>query len=288
VSLAATIATLPLSLYYFHQFPGLFFVSNILIVPFVGVIMSIGVVVVILANLGFLPELLLNVYASILSLLNSLVRWFASQEHFLFTDISFSLPLLLVSYFFIISGYRLWDRQYVWRKYLFLIALISTQVVFIVEKIEAINSHELIVFHKTRDTIIGLRQGTNLLLLDTANQEGEIYTSAITDYVRHERIKKLIKVQKIPNRLSFTNKTILIIDSLGVYKNLDIQPDIVMIVQSPKINFERLLKELKPKTIVADGSNYKSFVRQWSKVCAQYQVDFKYTGKGYAVGGLNR
>jgi competence protein ComEC len=44
VSFAAQIGTLPLSLYYFHQFPGLVFVTNLVIIPFLGVIMGLGVV----------------------------------------------------------------------------------------------------------------------------------------------------------------------------------------------------------------------------------------------------
>ncbi len=38
VSLAAQLAVLPLSLYYFHQFPGLFFITNLVILPFLGLI----------------------------------------------------------------------------------------------------------------------------------------------------------------------------------------------------------------------------------------------------------
>ena len=39
VSMAAQIGVLPLSLYYFHQFPGLFFLSNIVIIPFLGIVL---------------------------------------------------------------------------------------------------------------------------------------------------------------------------------------------------------------------------------------------------------
>ena len=47
VSFAAQIGTLPLSIYYFHQFPGLFFVTNLVIIPFLSLIMGLGVLVMI-------------------------------------------------------------------------------------------------------------------------------------------------------------------------------------------------------------------------------------------------
>ncbi len=42
VSVAAQMATFPLGLYYFHQFPSYFFISNLLVIPAVGIILHIG------------------------------------------------------------------------------------------------------------------------------------------------------------------------------------------------------------------------------------------------------
>jgi competence protein ComEC len=58
VSFAAQIGTLPLSLYYFHQFPGLFFITNLVIIPLTGFIMGLGVVVMVLAFVNLCPYFL--------------------------------------------------------------------------------------------------------------------------------------------------------------------------------------------------------------------------------------
>jgi competence protein ComEC len=42
VSVAAQMATFPLGLYYFHQFPSYFFISNLLVIPAVGLILHVG------------------------------------------------------------------------------------------------------------------------------------------------------------------------------------------------------------------------------------------------------
>ena len=62
VTLAAQLGVLPLSLYYFHQFPGLFFLSNLVIIPFLGIVLGMGIVILILASLSVLPEFLVNIY----------------------------------------------------------------------------------------------------------------------------------------------------------------------------------------------------------------------------------
>ncbi|MBC8883961.1 hypothetical protein H9X57_13235 [Flavobacterium piscinae] len=59
---------------------------------------------------------------------------------------------------------------------------------------------------------------------------------------------------------------LLVIDEKGIYK-LPEKPEIVLLTQSPKINFERLLTELEPKIIIADGSNYKNLIESWEKTC---------------------
>ncbi len=70
----------------------------------------------------------------------------------------------------------------------------------------------------------------------------------------------------------------MIVDSLGIYQNIQIHPDIILLRQSPKINMERLLLTQKPKWVIADGSNYKSYVKRWANTCLKKQIPFYDTG----------
>ena len=47
VTFSAQLGLAPLTIFYFHQFPLLFFVSNLIIIPFLGSILGLGVVVII-------------------------------------------------------------------------------------------------------------------------------------------------------------------------------------------------------------------------------------------------
>jgi competence protein ComEC len=87
--------------------------------------------------------------------------------------------------------------------------------------------------------------------------------------------------EKLQNTLYFQDKKILVLDSLGVYpKNSN--PDIVVLTQSPKINLERMFQTLKPEMVVADGSNYSTYISLWKANCLKNKIPFHATGeKGF-------
>ena len=40
-----------------------------------------------------------------------------------------------------------------------------------------------------------------------------------------------------------------------------------------------MIKTIQPSLIIADGSNYKSYVNRWEKTSSKKQVPFHYTGQ---------
>ena len=98
VTIAAQFGVVPISLYYFHQFPSLFFISNLAIIPFLGLILGFGILVIILALLDSLPLFLANIYGSVIRLMNSIVGWVSNQELFVLKNISFDIQHVIGFY----------------------------------------------------------------------------------------------------------------------------------------------------------------------------------------------
>ena len=63
VSIAAQIATLPISLYYFHQFPTYFWLANIIVIPAAFIILSLGLLTI---GVGWVVPPLLTLVGSVL------------------------------------------------------------------------------------------------------------------------------------------------------------------------------------------------------------------------------
>jgi competence protein ComEC len=75
VSAAAQIATFPLSMFYFHQFPNYFILSNLLIVPFSNGIIFLGIISLLLSPLPFAGRLSVTALRILVSWLNACVLW---------------------------------------------------------------------------------------------------------------------------------------------------------------------------------------------------------------------
>ena len=91
LSTSAQIATLPLMLYHFHQFPLYFLIANITIVPFAGVLLA-TVLLVLLTGSGWVVALLRGELVAV----DVLTRWIASLPHAMLTDIYCDLPTALI------------------------------------------------------------------------------------------------------------------------------------------------------------------------------------------------
>ncbi len=281
VSIAAQFGILPLSLFYFHQFPGLFLLSNLVIIPFLGTILILGITIIILASLSILPQFLADLYGFIISLLNDFIQFISRQEQFLFTDISFSGLMTLVFYLVIIAGMQFFQKRNANRLLLLLTSILLFQSVMMYEKFEKEKKNEFIVFHKSRNSIFGNRIGEELLVyhdLDSINIHKQ---SLLTNYKVGERIQE--KIKKGQSNIYYQDdQQILVVDSLGVYQLDTLKNPIVILKQSPRINLRRLIIELNPKQIIADGSNYKSFINQWKQTCIKTKTPFWSTSQNGA------
>ena len=275
VGIAAQFGVVPISLFYFHQFPGLFFVANIIIIPFLGFILGIGILVIILALCNALPKFLVDGFSFIISGMNDLMRWLSNQESFLFKDISFNGWQVITAYLFAIAFVQLAiHKNYKWLK-LTLVSVLLFQSVNIYTKYNNSNN-TLTLFHKSRYTVIGQKTNNRLDVftdLDSLNQ-----FSNLKDFTIGNTITE-INQHKTPAFIHTKNSTIIIIDSLGVYNLKILKPDYVILTQSPRINMSRLIDSIKPKQIIADGSNYKSYVARWKASCLKQKIPFHYTGE---------
>lgn len=285
VTFAAQIGVLPLSLFYFHQFPGLFFLSNLVILPFLGILLGVGILVMILALLNLLPPLLAETLGTMIETLNRFVAWTASKEDFIFQDISFSLLLCITSYF-IVLAFILLLKNFSFRPIvLFLAAVIGFQSAIISEKSFADNT-QMLVFHKSRNTVIGTKKGKELILFHNLEAPASSY-SFIRDYSINHDLDQ-VRENRLKNIYSISGRTVFQIDSSGIYEFGNFHPNILLLTGSPSINLERLLDQFTPRVIIADGSNYPSVVSKWRATAQHKKIPFHATAEkgAYEISAL--
>jgi competence protein ComEC len=278
VSIAAQVGILPLSIYYFHQFPGLFILSNLVIIPFLGFILISGIIIIFASLIGILPQFLASVYGFIISLMNDFVSWISHQESFLFSSISLSFLKMISFYGVLFFGIYFLINMKSKKLIYFLCAVFFLQSVYVFENHKKKHKKEFIVFHKSRKSVLGIRNGNHLNIRHNLDSLEIASSKMIQTYGVGENIKPEFSKEPV-NFINFKNRSILVVDSLGIYKVKGLKNPIILLQNSPKINLERLIKTTMPSEIIADGSNYKSYVRSWKIICIKLKIPFHYTGE---------
>lgn len=87
ISIAAQLATLPLVIYYFHQYSLVSVIANLVVIPFSEVIIIFALLMTILLGFGFDISWLNTLYDSGVQLVLKVIHFFASLDIFFFKNI---------------------------------------------------------------------------------------------------------------------------------------------------------------------------------------------------------
>jgi len=98
VSIAAQLATFPLGMYYFHQFPNYFLLSNLFVIPLATFIINGGILLFIISAIPVFPSYISWVVNKLLLFLNLSVKWVESLPYSLTLGISVTKIETLIIY----------------------------------------------------------------------------------------------------------------------------------------------------------------------------------------------
>ena len=275
VSIAAQVGVLPLSLYYFHQFPGLFFVSNLAVVPFLGIILGSGLLIIILSLLNSLPNLLASYYNTLIKTMNDVIHWVAQQDAFLFEGISIDWTEMMLMYLILCYAVISLSRPRFKAVFMLFMSILLFQLWNFGQVYQTNQKENFLVLQQIANTVLLHQRGTNLTVM--SSHTGST-TSIVSDYMIGERIKHYQYLNLSPG-YQIDSAYLYVVDSMGIYPPANKTSPILLVTQSPKINMERFLDLAQPKQVIADGSNYSSYVQRWEKTCLKKKIPFYATSK---------
>lgn len=276
LGLSAQIGVLPISLYYFHQFPMLFFVSNVLIVPLLFPILVLGFVVLFLGIFDVVSAFLVVVLNAVVGFMNIVTAIVARQELFIFRNIYFDEYLLLGSLFLVaMLMYWLYHKT-VKTTYALLLTVIVFQGGLLFTKKQLETKKQAYVYQRFKNTALSYQNGKSVAFyVDDALKLDDV----INNYAKLSGVSQM-KTTNVPSVLQFDNQIILVVDSLAQYPKQKV--DAVLLTHSPKLNLQRLLQDVQPKQIIADGSNFPWLAKRWQQTCAEQKIPFHNTAtNGY-------
>ena len=146
VSLAAQIFTLPLTLYYFHQFPNYFLIANPVVSILSSVLLPLGLFLVPLAKVPYLGDLLGYLFKILIDMLNASVAYIASWPGAVSSGFDISLAYMLLMFGCIYLFMAFLKKQHIWR----LISLFLVLIIMLgynAYKTQQHNAQHEITFH---------------------------------------------------------------------------------------------------------------------------------------------
>ncbi|MBT8252514.1 MAG: ComEC family competence protein [Flavobacteriaceae bacterium] len=275
VTLSAQIGVLPLSLYYFHQFPGLFLLSNMVIIPALTFILAFGFLIIGLALLEILPTEIMHLYEAVIRLLNDFIGWISDKDEYVFEQLSFSTEKVILYYFLLLMMIWTWYSRNTRLILIALMGIVFFQGYRFLDYSKA-SDQTLIVFHRSRFSMIGLHTHQSLQVYHSRKDNPILEDQALLNYKVGENIKQ-INLDSMPDVLQTGKLKILIIDSMGIYNLHAFKPDVVYLRDSPRLNLSRLIDSVQPSMILWDGSNYTSYQKRWAASCRAKKIPFHQT-----------
>lgn len=103
VSISATLFTLPLSLYYFHQFPNYFLLANTAVNLVCAPLLPIGLLLLLIYPINWMFEWVGFIFKFLLIILNRVVEFFAGLPGAVSKDIYISMFTVLVLFLILFS-----------------------------------------------------------------------------------------------------------------------------------------------------------------------------------------
>ena len=190
VSLAAQIATLPLVIFYFHQYSFLSIVANVIIVPFSEIIIIFSLLMTVLFAFKLEFSWLSFIYEKLVDFLLKSIHFFADQDWFFIKNIPLNWVELIILFvvIFLLRGLFLHQSKTMLR---FLgIALLFFMVRIIVDFYQFKKTETLVVENFNQKTIIQKEGNRAIFGVDKKSNNEMLKRFIIEPYITSRRIER--------------------------------------------------------------------------------------------------
>ncbi|MEP7107986.1 MAG: ComEC/Rec2 family competence protein [Ferruginibacter sp.] len=280
ISLAAQILTFPVCIYYFHQFPNFFLLTNIIAVPLSSIILYAEIGLMTFSWVPAIGSFIGKAITWLVWLMNKIVLRVSEFPFSVWEGIPSTLLSTLLLYAMVI-GFSVWlikkNLSGLWGA---LICLSGFVMVHAYNSWQINNQQKLIVYnvpqHRAIDFISGndfYFIGDSILLQDGLLHNLNLKPARIALQLRNNRdsLKSLFQNKSF---FQFCDKRILLID-----RSLDfeIPPqkaaiDIIIISKNPSLQIARLASVFHCRQYIFDASNSLWKIDKWQKDCEELHL----------------
>ncbi len=282
ISIAAQLLTFPICIYYFHKFPNLFILTNIIAVPLSSLILYLEIAMISLCWIPFIGTWLGKLTQWLVWLMNKIILFVNDFPFAVWDNLLASILTTLLLYVVVVTC-CIWlikkKKEYLKFSLLTLLCFVLLQS-FMQWQIK--NQQKLIVYnvpqHQAIDFVSGNTYkfiGDSILLVDGILQNFHLKPGRIKLQL-NQRVDSLSNCFAKKNFYQFNTKKIILIDEPIAFNSLTtkINVDIILISKNPKLHIPELASVFNCKTIVFDASNSLWKIDQWKEDCDKLNLQY--------------
>ncbi len=291
VSLAAQLATLPITLLYFHKFPVYFLLSNIAVMLNVTIILLLSFVFFATYYIPYVNEFVAKALDYSASTLNFSVTKINLLPYPIIDNINWDVFLTLVSYSIIIlfAFYILYRNKYIFSIFIMLVFTMFSYVNY--EFYRNYNTNSLSFFSVNKHTIIGFSNKNNTTLLVDNNYKklkkdikfnisnyliNTNCNNTKTGLINYKRKDKYINLYRRNNFIKFRDKTIFVYNGEKILDTANaISIDFLIIQKYISWNFDNVLTKFKPKSIILSTSLWENNITELDSILQTNYINLK-------------
>ncbi len=268
VSLAAQIGTAPLTVYYFHQFSFLFLISNLIIIPALGVVMLIATAAVVVSCFVVIPDILAAITNFVVHSMNTIISCLAQFEILVFDNIRFSLFSCILTYLLITAVLLFFKyRNY---KYIYLIGVtvLLGQLHLLIPKI-CRNKAAVTIMSSRKSIVIAEQNGGRATFY---SKSAHMQDNLLSDYIRNSNVQEF-EHRNLKHFYRIGDLLLVVIDTNFVEMS-SAKPDILIMNRQAKINLERVLIRKGISRVIATADTPRYLTDQWQRTCSENEIQF--------------
>ncbi|WP_082468377.1 ComEC/Rec2 family competence protein [Pedobacter sp. R20-19] len=272
LSIAAQVATFPLCIYYFHQFPVYFLLGNLFIsIPLI-VIMILGI-----AILLPLLDKLAPIFEWIIISTNQVLKWIADLPYATFSSLWMSLSaliLLTLSLAFFIYSMAKYNKKFLFAS---IAIFIGYQFIMVYDHYKAVNQKKIIFYTLRKSYATAFIQGNQAILVTDLNPDDKTFQFFIQPALDQSKVSLIKTINLLTDTITphfvlknkqiiFNQYKILIIDNSFNYKKLDARGkfNAIWLTGNTTFKINKLPPEVEYENIIVDATN-KDYKIKWFK-----------------------
>ena len=288
VSIAAQVITFPLSIYYFHQFPVYFLISNLFIIIPSAIIMYAGIGYLLLPDIPFVSSSLGWILEKSILIMNKVLSLI---EHFPYSGISkiwiTNFEYLLL-YGIIISVFYFIYKQKVKLLKLSLTFALLLSISISYAKWNNLQSDSIVFLNLRKHTGIVFKTGEQAVVVSDLADSDKAYRYSVQPYLDSCGINTIYKVDqksnlslpfliKKGNLVQFKNKKLLLFDKQlqESVMSKKIKIDYLYITDSPDTDINFINKYYDYGMLIIDNSNSNKLIASLENQAKSMHINYK-------------